>query len=283
MHGLIFMTWEKYLAERFGTGFLHSYRDSIGESTATLPLANRLYEDTTLLAGVGAASDLSHLPAETLLREYGRYFIINWLTSHLCMYILTSVASGRDLLLAMRDAHARLRRTNDNLQPPLFEYQAVSANGVVLVYDSPRQLCPVLLGAIEGAAERYGETVRIREFSCMKQGATVCQIEAIFSPPVTDPTRYTRLKRSIEPGEQISLLRQIWTILPEAGTINGFTLRGLQERLKLYKQLNEQQLRPAVLVEALQQLQFAGYVMSTAATADDDLISRRYWRVHRHM
>jgi hypothetical protein len=283
MHGLIFMTWEKYLDERFGTNFLHTYRDTIGESTATLPLANRLYEDATLLAGVGAASHLSHLPAETLLQEYGHYFILNWLTSHLCMYILTSVESGRDLLLAMRDAHARLRRTNDSLQPPLFEYQSVSVSEVVLVYDSPRQLCPVLFGAIQGAAERYGETVLIQELGCMKQGAATCKIKASFSPPTTDPMRYTRPKRAIEPGEHMRLLRQIWTTLPEAGTINGLTLGELQERLKLYKQVYEQQLRPAVLLEALQQLQFAGYVMNTATTVEDDLISRRYWRVHRHM
>lgn len=283
MHGLIFMTWEKYLAERFGTDFLKSYRNSIGESTATLPLANRLYDDATLLAGVGAASHLSHFPPEKLLQEYGRYFIINWLTSHLCMYILTSVESGRDLLLAMRDAHARMRRTNDSLQPPLFEYRSVTANEVVLVYDSPRQLCSVLLGAIQGAAERYGETVQIQELSCMKQGAAVCQIKARFMPPASDPLRYSRPKRGVEPGERMMLLRKIWTTLPEAGTINGLTLGELRERLRLYKRVNEHQLRPAVLLEAVQQLQFAGYVMSTAGTAGDNLIHRRYWHVHRHL
>ncbi len=211
------------------------------------------------LTGVGAASNLSHLPPVILLREYGRFFIINWLTGHLCMYILTSVDSGRDLLLAMRDAHARLRRTND----------------------SPRQLCAVLLGAIEGAAERYGETVQLQELSCMKKGATVCQIKASFSPPEADPLRYTRPNRAVEPGRHMMLLRQIWTTLPEAGTINGLTLGELQERLKLYKRVSEHQLRPAVLLEALQQLQFAGYIMCTAATTGDDFIHRRYWRVHR--
>ncbi len=233
------------------------------------------------LTGVGAASNLSHLPPVILLREYGRFFIINWLTGHLCMYILTSVDSGRDLLLAMRDAHARLRRTNDSLQPPLFEYRSVSANEVVLIYDSPRQLCAVLLGAIEGAAERYGETVQLQELSCMKKGATVCQIKASFSPPEADPLRYTRPNRAVEPGRHMMLLRQIWTTLPEAGTINGLTLGELQERLKLYKRVSEHQLRPAVLLEALQQLQFAGYIMCTAATTGDDFIHRRYWRVHR--
>ena len=51
MHGLIFMTWEKYLTERFGLPFLHVYCEKIGERTADVPLANRLYDDAQLIAG----------------------------------------------------------------------------------------------------------------------------------------------------------------------------------------------------------------------------------------
>ena len=97
MHGLIFVTWEKYLTERFGHGFLSTYRGAIGEAIANAPLASKLYDDATLLAGVGAASQLSGLSAERLLREYGHYFIINGLTGHLCTYVLSQVHSGRDL------------------------------------------------------------------------------------------------------------------------------------------------------------------------------------------
>ena len=39
-------------------------------------------------------------------------------------------------------------------------------------------------------------------------------------------------------------------------------------------------LRPAVLLEALQHLQCAGYVASAANQPADDLTRRRYWRVH---
>src|SRR5690348_1342359 len=97
MHGLIFVTWEKYLAERFGNELLNSYREAIGETAATGPLASRVYDDETLLAGVGAACKLTRLPADILLREYGRYFMVNGLTSHLCAYLLTQVRSARDL------------------------------------------------------------------------------------------------------------------------------------------------------------------------------------------
>src|SRR5712691_9709936 len=159
MHGLIFVTWEKFLAERFGSELLNDYRNAIGETAASAPLASRVYDDATLLAGVGVAVQLTRLPADTLLWEYGRYFIINGLTSHLCAYLLTQVHSGRDLLLTMRSAHAQMRRTPDAITPPLFAYEAISADPreMALIYDSPRKLYAVLWGALEGTGERYGE------------------------------------------------------------------------------------------------------------------------------
>jgi len=56
MHGLIFVTWEKYLVERFGSALLYQYRQEIGETAASAPLASQVYDDATLLAGVGAAT-----------------------------------------------------------------------------------------------------------------------------------------------------------------------------------------------------------------------------------
>ena len=55
MHGLIFVTWEKYLSERFGKALLQQYRSSIQETVATAPLASRVYDDAMLLAGIQAA------------------------------------------------------------------------------------------------------------------------------------------------------------------------------------------------------------------------------------
>src|SRR5260370_40379580 len=143
-----------------------------------------------------------------ILREYGRYFVLNALTSDLCAYLLTRVKSGRELLLAMRDAHSQMRRTPDALTPPIFGYEAVSnnPNEFALIYDSPRQLCPVLLGAIEGAAERYGEYVQIAERSCMKRGAAVCRFEMrFFSPPTARRWQQETLEQQVRRRAQQQL------------------------------------------------------------------------------
>jgi hypothetical protein len=280
MHGLIFVTWEKYLAERFGSTLLNNYRATIGETPATSPLASRVYDDATLLAGVGAASQLTKVPADTLLWEYGRYFIMNGLTSHLCAYLLTQVHSGRDLLLTMRDAHAQMRRTPDGLTPPLFSYEAISSDPheMALIYNSPRKLCSLLWGAIEGAAERYGEKVQIVERSCMKQGAPLCRFELRFSTSTSAPLERLETPEQIARRQnQQQLANLVLSTLPDQ---NGFTLIELQGLLQR-GQVNPQFLRPSILLESLRHLQHAGLVASTANQPGDDLTRRRYWRAPR--
>ena len=142
MHGLVFVAWEKYLAERFGTSTLSDYRRRIGESPSDAPLTSRVYDDALLLAGVAAAHNLTGVPVDTLLHEYGRYFIINGLTSRLCSYLLTQVGNARDLLLTMSRAHAQMAHASEGIMPPLFGYDAMpgDANGLYMYYVSPRHL-----------------------------------------------------------------------------------------------------------------------------------------------
>lgn len=276
MHGLIFVTWEKYLADRFGSSLLTSYRAKIGETAATAPQANHVYEDAILLAGVTAANELTGMPVDTLLREYGHYFIVNGLTSYLCAFLLKQVHHTKDLLLTMRNAHAQLRRSPDTLTPPLFRYQMISSNPnqLGLIYESPRKLCSVLRGAIEGAAERYGEQVQIVEHTCMKQGHIACRFEIHFFPSSQsheEPETAEQLARQREKQKLANLLLRL---LPDT---DGMTLADIQKVLQR-KQAQSQLLRPSKLLETLHQLQHIGLVSSTANQLKDLLMERRYWR-----
>lgn len=277
MHGLIVVTWEKYLSERFGGFLLKEYRVALGETAATSPLASRTYSDDVLLAGVKTACTLTRLPLDTLLWEYGRYFMCNGLTSHLCAYLLTKVTNGRDLLLMMRQAHEQMRRLPDGLTPPLFEYEVISGSldNISLSYDSPRMLCALLWGAIEGAAQRYGQRVQVVEVTCMKNGASACRFELSFSDPVSRPLEIMETPEQIaKRTNQQQLANLVLSVLPAD---YGLTLADLQAQLGLWN-VHAQQLRPALLLEALRHLQYAGLVSSTANQPEDNLANRRYWR-----
>ena len=287
MHGLIFVTWEKYLAERFGGSMLGEYRSRLNRQTSVPAplLASHVYDDATLVAGVGVASQLSEVPPDILLREYGRYFQMNGLTNHFCAYVVNQFQSGRDLLLAMSAVHAQLHHVHSGVTPPLFKYELPADNprGLILIYNSERQLCPVLMGAIEGAADRYGERAQVVEQTCMKKGASVCRFDVTF---VSLRAQQERLRQTLEQTErrnwQNTMANLVLSVLPKQGYgTEGITLQQLQMLLK-QRNVPSRQLRPAVLLDALLHLSYAGLVTNSANqlggnSQGDDLTHRRYW------
>ncbi len=274
MHGLIFVTWEKYLSERFAGTVLKKYRDALGQTSASTPLTSRVYDDELLLVGVTAVSQVTDVSVDTLLREYGRYFLLNGLTRHLCAYLLRQVHSGRDLLLTMHDAHEQMKRLPDGLTPPLFQYrtQSEKPDALTLIYDSPRKLCSLLMGAIEGAAERYGEQVHIVEQTCMNRGDPACRFEVRFSASSKEPLETAEQAKRYQAKQQFAQF--LLALLPEDG---GVTLAELQELLILRK-VGKEWARPALLLQTLQHLHHAGLVATTANQPGDTLTLRRYWR-----
>lgn len=298
MHGLIFVTWEKYLTERFGSSTLSDYRRRIGETSSDAPLTSRVYEDAALLAGVAAAHDLTHVPVDTLLYEYGRYFIINGLTGRLCSYLLTQVHGARELLLTMSKAHAQMSHASEGIAPPLFGYDALpgDANGLYMYYDSPRQLCALLRGSIEGAAERYGEHAQVEEESCMKRGADVCSFAIRFAPssgtsmgsqprsfggssmPWASDMSHPGVARDEHAEAQRHLADMIYAILPDVG---GTTLSAIQAELHTRHPTLADAARPFLVLEALTHLHHAGWVATSANEPGDALGNRRYWRAKR--
>jgi hypothetical protein len=187
------------------------------------------------------------------------------------------VQSARDLLLAMHDAHEQMSRLPDGLTPPLFKYVAYpgKADELTLIYDSQRKLCPLLIGAIEGAAERYGEQASILEQTCMRRGDLVCTIRIRFSRSATElleaPEQIERQKAKLH------FAQVILSYLPDSG---GVTLAELQKTLAL-RGIKQQWIRPALLLEALHHLHHAGLVATTANHTGDDFSRRRYWRISK--
>jgi len=277
MHGLVLVTWENFLAERFGNSLLNAYRVALGEDPAAVPLVSKVYEDEKLLKGVEMACKLTGMSADTLLREYGHFFVVNGLTNHLCTYLLSQVKSGRELLLIMRKTHTQIRRMPDGITPPLFFYEPIPghSNNFALIYDSPRQLCPVLHGAIEGATDRFGEKAYILESTCMRRGAAYCRFEIYYLAQQrrTQPQEPPEVQKKRQ--ERLQLANIILSALPDQRGLTLLEIRSILQSM----QVPSQQIHLNIILEVLLSLQYAGLVTSTANHPDDVLSNRRYWRV----
>jgi hypothetical protein len=79
-------------------------------------------------------------------------------------------------LLGVEDRiHELVRATIPNARPPALAVAAIAMGGVEITYDSPRRLCRLLEGLIEGTARHYGEAIRVEETACARHGASTCR------------------------------------------------------------------------------------------------------------
>jgi hypothetical protein len=60
-------------------------------------------------------------------------------------------------------------------------YEDPAPDRLVLLYRSPRNLCELALGLIEGVGAHFGETITLAQPSCRKHGADACRIECQFA------------------------------------------------------------------------------------------------------
>ena len=86
--------------------------------------------------------------------------------------------SARDFLLTVENRiHELVRATIPNASPPQLRVTELGTEGVKIEYSSPRRLCVLLRGLVEGTARHYDETAEIEETACMQRGDPACTFQ----------------------------------------------------------------------------------------------------------
>src|SRR5262249_50266045 len=147
-------------------------------------------------------------------------------------------------------------------------------NQLIVVYQGPRQLCPLLQGAIEGAGMRYHEKVNIVHdpHECMRHGGRICRLSIQFEPTIVAQEESTPSGRV---RSQDDIRRLVLQALPH-DVRGAITLDQLPAAIRYHAPIGEKvpALRTCQLDVALRQLMAIGLVAST-----NTFSHCRYWRV----
>jgi hypothetical protein len=188
MHGLIFVEFTRFL-EPHGITWTELQR-ATNRSPDRHYAADALYDDTELLQLVALATAKTGQTQEELLRSFGRFLAPALVRVGLEKeWLLPNMHTAAILRRVDTLIHRRLREHNPNLSPPHLHPYWVDVNLVQIAYDSPRRLCPLLIGLVEGMATHFNEPIEVKETACMLQGAPECEISIRF--PDTEPSSPT--------------------------------------------------------------------------------------------
>ena len=127
------------------------------------------YDDSLTMALVDAASRVLETPANDLLRGFGRHWIEFTHKTGYGPLMAVSGESVREFLSNLDQMHARIKISMPDLDPPGFDCEARDDGVIEVAYYSSRAgLVPMVVGLLEGLAERFGETITV-EHTVAKQ------------------------------------------------------------------------------------------------------------------
>jgi hypothetical protein len=102
----------------------------------------------------------SEIPIPALLRHFGRHIFHRFTVIH--PEYITSHSSAFELLKILdNDVHVEVRKLYQDAEVPSFDYQDLSDNRMLFIYQSSRPLADLAQGLIEGCIEHFGETMTI--------------------------------------------------------------------------------------------------------------------------
>jgi hypothetical protein len=177
LHGVIFTSLHDYVSAAGGpelTSVVFSGRTSFAIDEA--------YSDEQLFRLIDRAAQASGREVQAVLYDFGVFTAVTTFP-RLYPAFFSVAPSAREFLLTVEARiHELVRATIPNAVPPALAVSDFDGDGVSIAYSSPRKLCVLLRGLVQGTASHYGEQATIDERACMHRDAPACVFEVRLSP-----------------------------------------------------------------------------------------------------
>lgn len=180
MKGIIFNLLEEVVSQEYGENTWDALLDASGLDGSYTSLGN--YDDAQLLKLVAAASEATGKPPTEIVRWFGAKAIPMLAVKY--PHFFQKHPDTRSFLLTLNSIiHPEVRKVYPGADVPDFDFDAPSADTLVMVYHSKRKLCALAEGLIDGAATHFGERAIIKQPLCMLRGDECCRLQIAFQKP----------------------------------------------------------------------------------------------------
>ena len=142
--------------------------------------ASEVYPDQMTLDLANAACEVSGLPLETLLVEFGKLWLPNTAARAYPTFFGLAGKTPREFLRNMDRVHQQVTRTMLDARPPRFGYEDLPDGRLLMHYHSERKLCAVMRGLVLGVGVYFDEELQVQETACASNGNPHCTMEITF-------------------------------------------------------------------------------------------------------
>ncbi|MEC8429306.1 MAG: heme NO-binding domain-containing protein [Pseudomonadota bacterium] len=179
MKGAIFTSLAEMVEEKFDLNLWQNMLNSCPVSNGGGYSSGGIYPDSELMCLVGQLQKQLDVPVEDLLRSFGEYLFGN--LSKLHSDYLLNHSTAKSFLLSVHDViHTDIEKLYPGTSFPFIDYRDGGDNRLTIIYKSPRKLCFLAEGLIQGVAQKYACEAIIKHPVCMHNGDENCILEIEF-------------------------------------------------------------------------------------------------------
>jgi len=177
MKGIVFNLLQEVVCQEYGEDTWDRLLDDAGLDGAYTSLGS--YADAEVVALVDAASAALNLPAQDILRWFGRHAMP--LLAQRYPSFFSPHNDARSFILTLNSIiHPEVEKLYPGATTPVFDFSSDDQGGLVIGYTSARKMCALAEGFMLGAADFFQETAEIEHPVCMHHGAEKCVFHARF-------------------------------------------------------------------------------------------------------
>jgi hypothetical protein len=177
VHGVIFASFRDFALTRFGSEAAKTIL-----AGRPIHLMSEAYPDEEFLELVRSACETTGTDVDELVYDFG-VFAGNKTFPRLYPAFFSLAGGTRQFLLTVETRiHELVRATIPDARPPQLDVEPADGDGLRITYTSPRQLCVLLMGLVEGTAQHFGERAEVTQTACMRDGAPACVFDVTLAP-----------------------------------------------------------------------------------------------------
>jgi len=171
MKGIVFNLLEEVVVQQHGAAAWDGLLDATGFDGSYTSLGSYPDDEIEQLVLAGAKA-LGLQPAE-VLRWFGQSALP--LLAERYPGFFTNHTTTRPFILSLNSIiHPEVRKLYAGAHCPHFHFEDGPGGELLMGYDSPRKLCALAQGFIEGAAAHFGEAVSVEHLRCMHRNDPDC-------------------------------------------------------------------------------------------------------------
>jgi hypothetical protein len=170
MYGLVNKAIEQMVCSGYGEATWETVKQQAGVEPGMF-MSMRQYPDDLTYRLVAAASETLGLHPDQILRAFGRYWMLYTAAEGYGELLKLTGGSLGEFLRNLPSMHARIELSFPHLRPPIFECTDIGNGGLMLHYYSEREgLAPMVVGLLEGLAERFETPIEVTQLHNREQG-----------------------------------------------------------------------------------------------------------------